>query len=210
MTSLTRSVRSTKSVLPKSCGEPDFRAEVLHRPFHRRFCGVGLGQSELLWRHRLAATRFRLHRIGHWSGLVQNSPGWRGLPSDSPETSVVVGQQHGRISNSLLHAPLSTLHSPLSSVTLPPICTDAHASFWRREFQVKFLGHAAFSCFHARYGNRPSAALLSPSNEEYGNAPQANCPTSSNRCDARTLGKSRSGLIPFLFSYKQSPFPRLT
>ena len=67
-----------QSVLPKSSGKPDFRAEVLHRLFKRRFCEVGLGQSELLWRHRLATTRFRLRRIGHWGGLVQNSPGWRG------------------------------------------------------------------------------------------------------------------------------------
>jgi hypothetical protein len=31
--------------------------------------------------------------------------------------------------------------------------TDAHGSVWRRGFQVKFLGHAAFSCCCARSGN---------------------------------------------------------
>ena len=100
---------------------------------------------------------------------------------------VGVGQQHGRFSNS----PLSPLVSPLATYT------HQHGTGARREFQVKFLGHAAFSCCRTRSGNRPSATLLSPRNEEYGNAPQANCPALSNRCDARTLGRSIIGLIAF-------------
>jgi hypothetical protein len=122
-------------VLPKSGGEGDFRAQVLQRLFHRGFCRVGLEQSELLRRHRLATTRLRLRRIGHWGGLLQNPLRWRGLPSDTPEwrwcwsTTGPFLQFSPPLSIPL--SPLSTIPSlPVRINMLPAHGANFKGSFW--------------------------------------------------------------------------------
>jgi hypothetical protein len=147
-----------------------FRAQVLQRLFHLRFYRAGLGQSELLGRHRLTTTRLRLRRIGHWGGLLQNSHFfWGGVrilivnsmavfpispvsTLTSPLSTLpshhrraVVGQQDPGFSNSIILRPVPAARS---SFIIPcvgvgsPIVAHRLAQFLVEKWQSKLPGRA--------------------------------------------------------------------